>query len=53
MIILKDSGDIDQNKLDAEKVHIQITFVEPYFHDYEEKHKKTYFDRSVEYKIIY
>jgi len=46
VVILKDSGEIDTSKLDGEKAHIQITFVEPYFHDYEETKKKTYFDRN-------
>ena len=36
---------MDTSKLDPEKAYIQITYVEPYFAEYEMKDRRTYFDK--------
>ena len=33
--------------LDSTKAYIQITYVEPYFYDYEDRVKKSYFERQL------
>lgn len=37
---------MDANTLDPEKAYIQITYVEPYFENYEERLRVTYFERN-------
>lgn len=37
---------VDVNTLDANKAYLQITYVEPYFENYEERHRTTYFERN-------
>uniref|UniRef100_A0A4W5JUQ9 Dedicator of cytokinesis 8 n=1 Tax=Hucho hucho TaxID=62062 RepID=A0A4W5JUQ9_9TELE len=44
--MIKDSKDIDRSKLDANKAYIQITYVEPFFDDYEMKNRLTNFDKN-------
>lgn len=44
--IIKDSNVVDMNSLDPEKAYIQITYVEPYFQNYEERLRVTYFERN-------
>ena len=43
--MIKDSNTIDLDSLDPNKAFIQITYVEPYFYDYENESKTSYFDR--------
>ncbi|XP_065674534.1 dedicator of cytokinesis protein 7 isoform X2 [Hydra vulgaris] len=42
--ILKDSNVVDSRKLDDSKGYIQITYVEPYFLEYELEERETYFE---------
>ncbi|XP_076145387.1 dedicator of cytokinesis protein 8 isoform X3 [Alosa pseudoharengus] len=44
--MIKDSTPVDKNKLDPNKAYIQITFVEPYFDDYEMKDRMTNFEKN-------
>ncbi|XP_076859733.1 dedicator of cytokinesis protein 8 isoform X2 [Brachyhypopomus gauderio] len=44
--MIKDSTPVDKNKLNPNKAYIQITFVEPYFDDYEMKDRMTNFEKS-------
>ncbi|XP_068675223.1 dedicator of cytokinesis protein 7-like [Montipora foliosa] len=44
--VLKDSNAVEQDKLDPDKAYIQLTFVDPYFDEYELKDRITYFDRN-------
>ncbi|XP_075683845.1 dedicator of cytokinesis protein 8 isoform X2 [Rhinoderma darwinii] len=44
--VIKDSAPVDKSKLDPNKAYIQITFVEPYFEDYEMKYRMTYFEKN-------
>uniref|UniRef100_H2Y8Y5 DOCKER domain-containing protein n=1 Tax=Ciona savignyi TaxID=51511 RepID=H2Y8Y5_CIOSA len=44
--MMKDSSQVDVTQLDPEKAYIQITYVEPYFHHYEDGTKTTYFERN-------
>ncbi|XP_077004454.1 dedicator of cytokinesis protein 8 isoform X3 [Tamandua tetradactyla] len=44
--VIKDSAPVDKTKLDANKAYIQITFVEPYFDEYEMKDRITYFEKN-------
>ena len=44
--VIKDSNAVEQDKLDPEKAYIQLTFVDPYFDEYELKDRKTYFDKN-------
>uniref|UniRef100_G3T5Z7 Dedicator of cytokinesis 8 n=1 Tax=Loxodonta africana TaxID=9785 RepID=G3T5Z7_LOXAF len=44
--VIKDSTPVDKAKLDPNKAYIQITFVEPYFDEYEMKDRVTYFEKS-------
>lgn len=37
---------VDVNGLDPDKAYIQITYVEPYFENYELRHRETYFERN-------
>ena len=42
--IIKDSNSVDVTKLDSNKAHVQITYVEPYFEDYQLQDRKTSFE---------
>ncbi|XP_056319423.1 dedicator of cytokinesis protein 8 isoform X1 [Danio aesculapii] len=44
--MIKDSTPVDRNKLSPNKAYIQITFVEPYFDDYEMKDRLTNFEKN-------
>ncbi|KAF4025402.1 hypothetical protein G4228_017290 [Cervus hanglu yarkandensis] len=44
--VIKDSAPVDKTKLDPNKAYIQITFVEPYFDEYEMKDRLTYFEKN-------
>uniref|UniRef100_A0A8C0XMT3 Dedicator of cytokinesis protein 8 n=1 Tax=Castor canadensis TaxID=51338 RepID=A0A8C0XMT3_CASCN len=44
--VIKDSAPVDKSKLDPNKAYIQITFVEPYFDEYEMKDRVTYFEKN-------
>lgn len=44
--MIKDSAPVDRSKLDPNKAYIQITFVEPYFEEYEIKYRMTYFEKN-------
>lgn len=44
--MIKDSTPVDRNKLNPNKAYIQITFVEPYFDDYEMKDRMTNFEKN-------
>lgn len=46
MEIIKDSNEVDYAKLDGKKGYIQVTYVEPYFEDWELKKKATVFDKT-------
>ncbi|KAJ8930196.1 hypothetical protein NQ314_017036 [Rhamnusium bicolor] len=50
VIIIKDSNIVDINSLDPEKAYIQITYVEPYFEQYELRYRQTHFDRNFNIK---
>ena len=44
--LITDSTDVDLSKLDANKAYLQLTFVEPYFTEYELKERVTSFERN-------
>uniref|UniRef100_A0A8C1C7Q8 Dedicator of cytokinesis 8 n=1 Tax=Cyprinus carpio carpio TaxID=630221 RepID=A0A8C1C7Q8_CYPCA len=44
--MIKDSTPVDRKKLNPNKVYIQITFVEPFFDDYEMKDRLTNFEKN-------
>ncbi|XP_063106362.1 dedicator of cytokinesis protein 8 isoform X2 [Cavia porcellus] len=44
--VIKHSAPVDKTKLDPNKAYIQITFVEPYFDEYEMKDRVTYFEKN-------
>ncbi|XP_041042551.1 dedicator of cytokinesis protein 8 isoform X2 [Carcharodon carcharias] len=44
--VIKDSSPVEKSKLDPNKAYIQITFVEPFFDDYEMKDRITYFEKN-------
>ncbi|XP_043920420.1 dedicator of cytokinesis protein 8 [Protopterus annectens] len=46
VVVIKDSIPVDERKLDPNKAYIQITFVEPYFDEYEKKDRVTHFEKN-------
>ncbi|PIO29497.1 hypothetical protein AB205_0115890 [Aquarana catesbeiana] len=44
--VIKDSTPVNKSKLNPNKAYIQITFVEPYFEEYEMKYRMTYFEKN-------
>ena len=44
--IIKDSNEVDSSKLNGAKAYIQVTYVEPYFEEWELKNKTTVFDKT-------
>lgn len=46
MIIIKDSNVVDLNSLNSDKAYIQITYVEPYFEQFELRYRQTHFDKN-------
>ncbi|XP_069555622.1 dedicator of cytokinesis protein 8 isoform X2 [Brachyistius frenatus] len=46
LIMIKDSTPVDRTQLNPNKAYIQITYVEPYFDDYEMKDRLTNFEKN-------
>uniref|UniRef100_A0AAQ5Y7T4 Dedicator of cytokinesis 8 n=1 Tax=Amphiprion ocellaris TaxID=80972 RepID=A0AAQ5Y7T4_AMPOC len=46
LIMIKDSTPVDRKQLNPNKAYIQITYVEPYFDDYEMKDRLTNFEKN-------
>jgi uncharacterized protein YkvS len=46
LIIIKDSKQVEVNKLNADKAYIQITYVEPFFEDFELRDRVTVFEKN-------
>ncbi|XP_029018983.1 dedicator of cytokinesis protein 8 isoform X2 [Betta splendens] len=46
LVMIKDSTPVDRKQLNSSKAYIQITFVEPYFDDYEMKDRLTNFEKN-------
>uniref|UniRef100_A0A4W6CA09 Dedicator of cytokinesis 8 n=1 Tax=Lates calcarifer TaxID=8187 RepID=A0A4W6CA09_LATCA len=46
LIMIKDSTPVDRKQLNHSKAYIQITYVEPYFDDYEMKDRLTNFEKN-------
>ncbi|KXJ08436.1 Dedicator of cytokinesis protein 7 [Exaiptasia diaphana] len=44
--VIKDSDAVEREKLDPNKAYVQLTYVEPYFDEYEMKDRITYFDKN-------
>lgn len=44
---------MDVNSLDPDKAYIQITYVEPYFENYELRHRETYFERNFNISMLF
>ena len=50
--VIKDSNAVEQDRLDPDKAYIQLTFVDPYFDEYELKDRITYFDKNNNLSMI-
>uniref|UniRef100_A0A1A8V8K1 Dedicator of cytokinesis 8 n=1 Tax=Nothobranchius furzeri TaxID=105023 RepID=A0A1A8V8K1_NOTFU len=46
LVMIKDSAPVNRNQLNPNKAYIQITYVEPYFDDYEMKDRLTNFEKN-------
>lgn len=46
LVMIKDSSPVDRTRLNPNKAYIQITFVEPFFDDYEMKDRMTNFEKN-------
>uniref|UniRef100_A0AAQ4RZE4 Dedicator of cytokinesis 8 n=1 Tax=Gasterosteus aculeatus aculeatus TaxID=481459 RepID=A0AAQ4RZE4_GASAC len=46
LVMIKDSTPVDRKQLNPSKAYIQITFVEPFFDDYEMKDRLTNFEKN-------
>ncbi|XP_040011297.1 dedicator of cytokinesis protein 8 isoform X3 [Xiphias gladius] len=46
LVMIKDSTPVDRKQLNPNKAYIQITYVEPYFDDYEMKDRLTNFEKN-------
>ena len=46
LIIIKDSKNVELNKLNLDKAYIQITYVEPYFDTYELRERVTVYEKN-------
>ena len=46
LIIIKDSKNVEVNKLNADKAYIQVTYVEPFFDTYELRERVTVYERN-------
>ncbi|XP_068560329.1 dedicator of cytokinesis protein 8 isoform X1 [Cebidichthys violaceus] len=46
LVMIKDSTPVDRKQLDPSKAYIQITYVEPFFDDYEMKDRLTNFEKN-------
>ena len=51
--VIKDSNAVEQDKLDPDKAYIQLTFVDPYFDEYELKDRITYFDKNFNLSMFF
>lgn len=51
--VIKDSDTVDRQKLDPNKAYIQLTYVEPYFDEYEMKDRITYFDKNYNLRMYF
>ena len=45
-MVIKDSKMVELSKLNPEKAYIQITYVEPYFDDFELRDRLTAFEKN-------
>ena len=50
--IIKDSNDVDMKKLSDKKAYIQVTYVDPYFEDWELKDRKTVFEKMFNIRML-
>ncbi|XP_069991563.1 dedicator of cytokinesis protein 7 isoform X5 [Penaeus vannamei] len=50
ILMIKDSNTVDATKLDSDKACIQITYVEPYFDEYEYRDRVTSFEKNYNIK---
>ncbi|XP_049572632.1 dedicator of cytokinesis protein 8 [Syngnathus scovelli] len=46
LVMIKDSTPVDRKQLNPNKAYIQVTYVEPYFDDYEMKDRMTNFEKN-------
>ncbi|XP_057687088.1 dedicator of cytokinesis protein 8 isoform X2 [Corythoichthys intestinalis] len=46
LVMIKDSTPVDRKQLNPNKAYIQVTYVEPYFDDYEMKDRLTNFEKN-------
>ena len=46
LVIINDSKIVEQSKLDPLKAYVQVTYVEPYFDDYEMRDRVTAFEKN-------
>ena len=53
VVIIKNSNIVEQNKLDPNKAYIQITFVEPFFDDFEMRDRVTAFEQNFNIRKIF
>ncbi|XP_059494399.1 dedicator of cytokinesis protein 8-like isoform X1 [Stegostoma tigrinum] len=44
--VIKESSPVKKGKLDPSKAYLQITYVEPYFEEYEVKNRVSYYERN-------
>ena len=51
--IIKDSNDVDQSKLSDKKAYIQVTYVDPYFEEWELKDRKTIFEKMFNIRKLF
>ncbi|KAL1463566.1 hypothetical protein WDU94_015306 [Cyamophila willieti] len=52
IMIIKDSNPVDIMSLDPDKAYIQITYVEPYFENYEKRFRETHFEQNFNIKTF-
>ncbi|XP_054707332.1 dedicator of cytokinesis protein 7-like [Uloborus diversus] len=50
--VIKDSNTVDRVKLNPDKAYIQITYVEPFFEDWQLRERVTHFDRNYNIKCF-
>ena len=51
--VIKDSNAVEQDKLDPEKAYIQLTYVDPYFDEYELKDRLSLFWQEFQLKYVH
>lgn len=52
IMIIKDSNPVDTMSLDPDIAYIQITYVEPYFENYEKRYRETHFEQNFNIKTF-